>query len=42
MKRYVLILIFSFVARQGFAKKKTYEYDDLNRVTKAHYWDGAV
>ena len=42
MKRYVLILIFSFVARQGFAQKKTYEYDDLNRVTKAHYWDGAV
>jgi hypothetical protein len=42
MKRYVLILIFSLVAWQGFAQNKTYEYDDVQRVTKAHYWEGTV
>lgn len=45
MKRYVLILIFSFVAMQGFAQQnvarnKTYEYDDVQRVTKVHYFEG--
>ena len=42
MKRYVLILIFSFVAMQGFSQNKTYEYDEVQRVTKAHYWEGTV
>jgi hypothetical protein len=42
MKKCVLILLFSFVAWQGFSQNKTYEYDDLNRLSKAHYWENNV
>lgn len=42
MKRYILILIFSFLANLSFAQTKTYEYDDVQRITKAHNWEGAT
>jgi Concanavalin A-like lectin/glucanases superfamily len=42
MKQYILILILSFLAFQGFSQNKTYEYDELNRLYKAHYFDGAT
>lgn len=41
MKRYLILMILSFVALQGIGQKKTYEYDDLNRLSKSHYWEGS-
>ena len=42
MKRYILIATILFGWQEGFAQNKTYEYDDVSRVTKAHYWEGTV
>lgn len=42
IQNYILILIFSFFAIQSFSQNKTYEYDELNRLSKAHYFDGAT
>ena len=42
MKRFILIAFILFGWKQGFAQNKTYEYDDVSRVTKAHYWEGTV
>ena len=42
MKRYMLIAFILFGWQEGFAQNKTYEYDEVSRVTKAHYWEGTV
>jgi hypothetical protein len=43
MKRYIVILIFSFVALQGNGQNKTYEYDDINQLVKSFIWvNGSV
>lgn len=41
MKRYLFFLFLFLGSLNGFSQKKTYEYDDLNRLSKAHYWEGA-
>jgi Ig-like domain CHU_C associated/CARDB len=41
MKRHILLLFLSFIVFEGFSQKKTYEYDELNRLTKAYYWEGS-
>jgi hypothetical protein len=47
MKRTILILLFSFVAWQGYAQQnvarnQTYEYDELNRLTKVMVYEGTT
>jgi hypothetical protein len=47
MKRYMLIAFILLGWQEGFrsvgpSQNKTYEYDDVQRITKAHYWEGAV
>jgi hypothetical protein len=37
-----LIVTIIFWSNSLFAQNRTYEYDELNRLAKAHYWDGAV
>ena len=40
MKLLTIILLLAF-STSGYSQKKTYEYDDLNRLSKAHYWEGS-
>lgn len=42
MKRYIFLTILILLGFAGIAQKKTYEYDDLNRLSKAHYWEAGV
>ncbi len=39
--KYILTILIGFVIFAAIAQKKTYEYDDLNRLSKAHYWEGS-
>lgn len=41
MKGYIFLIILFLLSLQGMGQKKTYEYDDLNRLSKAHYWEGS-
>jgi hypothetical protein len=41
MKQYLFFILLFLGSQNGFSQKKTYEYDDLNRLSKAHYWEGA-
>lgn len=43
MKRYILILCLLLSGLYAHAQKRTYEYDELQRLKKTHYWkDGSV
>ncbi len=43
MKHHLLIFILFTLASNAIAQKKTYDYDEVNRVKKAYYWNaGAV
>jgi hypothetical protein len=43
MKNVLLVFYLAFLCSTVCsAQRKTYEYDQLNRVSKAHFWDGSV
>lgn len=37
----VLTILFLFVGASVFSQTKTFEYDDVQRLIKAHYWEAA-
>ncbi|MDZ7898313.1 MAG: hypothetical protein U5N85_09875 [Arcicella sp.] len=40
MKRYIHIIILLLLGFQGIAQqKKTYEFDEQNRLSKVYYWN---
>lgn len=42
MKRYLLLLILFLAILKGFSQKRTYEYDDLNRLSKVSAYNGTT
>jgi hypothetical protein len=38
MKRILFLTVFVFCLVEAFAQKRTYEYDELQRLAKTHYW----
>ncbi len=40
MKRYLLLFILFLITLKGYTQKRTYEYDDLNRLSKVSVYNG--